>query len=111
MEQNEAVRPIFQRSMARLPHQWHGNAHLSRTGQTDHVSFLGVGLPGFQFLQDPMDYFTHTHHTSEDVFDRISADDLKQAATVMAAFVYDAAMADGKSRVRRVIEAVICRRR
>jgi hypothetical protein len=69
---------------------------MSRTGSTDHVSFDSIGLPGFQFLQDPMDYFTHTHHTSEDVFDRISAEDLKQAATVMAAFVYDAAMMDEK---------------
>jgi hypothetical protein len=69
---------------------------LSRTGSTDHVSFDRIGLPGFQFLQDPLDYFDHTHHTSQDVFDRISADDLKQAATILAAFTYDAAMEDQK---------------
>ena len=53
-------------------------------------------MPGFEFLQDPLDYSTRTHHSNQDVFDRIQADDLKEAATVMAAFVYNAAMADEK---------------
>jgi len=96
MEQNEAVRPIFRRWMEPFRSLGAETLSMSRTGSTDHVSFDSIGLPGFQFLQDPMDYFTHTHHTSEDVFDRISAEDLKQAATVMAAFVYDAAMMDEK---------------
>jgi carboxypeptidase Q len=96
MEQNEAVRPIFRRWLEPFRSLGAETLTLSRTGSTDHVSFDSIGLPGFQFLQDPMDYFTHTHHTSEDVFDRISADDFKQAATIMAAFVYDAAMTDEK---------------
>ncbi len=96
MEQNEAVRPIFRRWLEPFRSLGAETLTMSRTGSTDHVSFDSIGLPGFQFLQDPMDYFTHTHHTSEDVFDRISADDFKQAATIMAAFVYDAAMMDEK---------------
>jgi hypothetical protein len=96
MEQNEAVRPIFRRWLEPFRGLGAETLTMSRTGSTDHVSFDSIGLPGFQFLQDPMDYFTHTHHTSEDVFDRISADDFKQAATIMAAFVYDAAMMDEK---------------
>jgi carboxypeptidase Q len=53
-------------------------------------------LPGFQFLQDPLDYGSRTHHTNEDVLDRIQPDDLKQAAIILAAFAYDAAMLDQK---------------
>ena len=96
MQQNQAVRPIFQSWIEPLKSLGAETLTLSSTGSTDHVSFDSIGLPGFQFLQDPLDYFDHTHHTSADVFDRISGDDLKQAATVMAAFVYDAAMADEK---------------
>jgi hypothetical protein len=66
------------------------------TGGTDHLSFDGIGLPGFQFIQDPMDYATRTHHSNEDVFDRIQEDDMKQASTILAAFVYEAAMRDEK---------------
>ncbi|MGA2556012.1 MAG: M20/M25/M40 family metallo-hydrolase, partial [Verrucomicrobiota bacterium] len=96
MEQNEAVRPIFRRWLEPFRSMGAETLTMSRTGSTDHVSFDSIGLPGFQFLQDPIDYFTHTHHTSADVFDRISEEDLKQAATVLAAFVYDAAMMDQK---------------
>ena len=63
---------------------------------TDHGSFDQVGLPGFQFIQDEVEYDTRTHHSNMDVFDRIQADDMKQAATIMAAFVYNAAMRDDK---------------
>ena len=69
---------------------------LSNTGGTDHQSFDGVGLPGFQFIQDRIDYGTRTHHSNQDVYDRIQADDMKQAAVIMAAFVYNTAMADEK---------------
>jgi carboxypeptidase Q len=47
-----------------------------------------VGIPGFQFIQDPMDYGTRTHHSNQDTYDRLSEDDLKQAATIVASFVY-----------------------
>jgi carboxypeptidase Q len=96
MEQNEAVRPLFRLWLEPFHSLGAETLTLSRTGSTDHVSFDRIGLPGFQFLQDPLDYFDHTHHTSQDVFDRISADDLKQAATILAAFTYDAAMLDQK---------------
>jgi carboxypeptidase Q len=69
---------------------------ISNTGGTDHLSFDAIGLPGFQFIQDEIEYDTRTHHSNQDVFDRIQADDMKQAATIMAAFVYNAAMLDGK---------------
>lgn len=67
---------------------------LSNTGSTDHASFDAVGLPGFQFIQDPVEYFTRTWHSNQDNYDRAQADDLKQAAVVMATFLYRAAMAD-----------------
>ena len=69
---------------------------ISNTGGTDHQSFDGIGLPGFQFIQDEIEYDTRTHHSNQDVFDRIQADDMKQAAIIMAAFVYNAAMMDEK---------------
>ena len=69
---------------------------ISNTGGTDHLSFDAIGLPGFQFIQDEIEYDTRTHHSNQDVFDRIQADDMKQAATIMAAFVYDTAMRDEK---------------
>jgi len=69
---------------------------LSNTGGTDHQSFDGAGLPGFQFIQDALDYWTLTHHSNMDTLDRIVPEDLMQASVVMAAFVYQAAMADEK---------------
>ena len=62
------------------------------TGSTDHLSFDAVGIPGFQFVQDPLDYESRTHHTNVDNFDHLSIKDLQQAAIVMAAFVYNAAV-------------------
>ena len=69
---------------------------LNNTGSTDHVSFDGAGLPGFQFIQDEIHYSTRTHHSNQDVYDQIQADDLKQAAVILAAFVYNTAMRDEK---------------
>jgi Zn-dependent M28 family amino/carboxypeptidase len=69
---------------------------LATTSGTDHLSFDAIGLPGFQFIQDPIEYSSRTHHSNADVYDRIAGDDLKQAAVIMASFVYHAAMADEK---------------
>ncbi|MDW7761731.1 MAG: M20/M25/M40 family metallo-hydrolase [Acidobacteriota bacterium] len=69
---------------------------LRNTGGTDHLSFEAVGLPGFQFIQDEIEYDTRTHHANMDVYDHVNRADLIQAATVMAAFVYNAAMRDEK---------------
>src|SRR5439155_12831205 len=69
---------------------------IRNTGGTDHQSFDGVGLPGFQFIQDPLDYDARTHHSNMDVYDRAQRDDLIQAAIVMAAMVYQTAMREEK---------------
>jgi Zn-dependent M28 family amino/carboxypeptidase len=67
---------------------------MRNTGGTDHLSFDAVGIPGFQFIQDPIEYGTRTHHSNMDVYDRLQADDLKEAAVIVASFVYNAAMRD-----------------
>ncbi|HSB93142.1 MAG TPA: M20/M25/M40 family metallo-hydrolase [Flavitalea sp.] len=64
------------------------------TGSTDHLSFDAVGIPGFEFIQDPIEYETRTHHTNMDVYDHLLIDDLKQASAIVAAFVYNTAMRD-----------------
>ena len=69
---------------------------LSNTGGTDHLSFDAIGLPGFQFIQDEIEYSSRTHHSNMDVFDRIQADDMKQMSVILAAFVYQTAMMDEK---------------
>ena len=61
------------------------------TGATDHISFDAVGIPAFQFIQDPVEYHTRTHHTNMDSYDHLMAADLKQAAVIVAAFVYNTA--------------------
>lgn len=66
----------------------------NRAGGTDHLSFDAVGLPGFQFIQDDLDYGSRTWHTNMDVYDRLQKEDLMAASVVMAAFVYNAAMRD-----------------
>jgi hypothetical protein len=90
------VRPIFRAWLE--PFRDLGAATLTsrNTSGTDHLSFDGVGLPGFQFIQDEIEYDTRTHHSNMDVYDRIQADDMKQASVIIAAFVYNAAMRDGK---------------
>ena len=67
---------------------------LNGSGGTDHLSFHAVGLPGFQFIQDELDYSSRTWHTNMDVYDRLQKQDLMEASVVMAAFVYNAAMRD-----------------
>jgi carboxypeptidase Q len=94
MQGNEAVRPIFRQWLAPLKELGANTLTLENTGSTDHVSFDDIGLPGFQFIQDELEYFSRTHHSTQDVYDRAPADDLKQAATVMAVFVYQTAMRD-----------------
>lgn len=92
MQGNEQVRPIFRAWLAPFKEMGAATLTIANTGGTDHQSFDGVGLPGFQFIQDEIEYDTRTHHSNMDVFDRIQEDDMKQAAVIMAAFVYNAAM-------------------
>ncbi len=69
---------------------------MNNTGGTDHLSFDAIGLPGFQFIQDPIEYDTLTHHSNQDNFDRIQEKDMRINATIMASFVYQTAMMDAK---------------
>jgi hypothetical protein len=96
MQGNSAVRPYFEAWLAPFADMDAKTLTLANTGGTDHQSFDRVGLPGFQFIQDEIEYDTRTHHSNQDNYDRIQADDLKQAATIMAAFVYQTAMMDEK---------------
>ncbi len=96
LQGNSAVAPIFKTWLAPFNDLGATTLTLSNTGGTDHLSFDAIGLPGFQFIQDEIEYSSRTHHSNQDVFDRIQADDLKQAATIMAAFIYQTAMMDEK---------------
>jgi carboxypeptidase Q len=91
-EENAAVKPIFEAWLTPFADLGADTVTLRRTGGTDHVPFDRIGLPGFQFIQDQMDYSTRTHHTHLDDLDHIRADDLKQASVIMASFLYHAAM-------------------
>src|SRR2546421_8059145 len=96
LQGNEAVRPLFRQWLMPFRDMGAETLSISNTGGTDHLSFDAIGLPGFQFIQDEIEYDTRTHHSNQDVFDRIQADDMKQNAVIMAAFIYRAAMMDDK---------------
>ena len=96
LQGNSAVAPIFKAWLAPFNDMGAKTLTISNTGGTDHLAFDGIGLPGFQFIQDVIEYDSRTHHSNQDVFDRIQADDMKQASTIMAAFVYQTAMMDEK---------------
>jgi carboxypeptidase Q len=91
LQGNDMVRPIFEQWFAPLKDLTEGKITIRNTGGTDHQSFDGVGLPGFQFIQDPLEYETFTHHSNMDVYDRIQKGDLMQISAIVASFVYDAA--------------------
>ncbi len=91
LQGNEMMRPIFEQWFAAVKDLTPGQITIRNTGGTDHLSFDAVGLPGFQFIQDPLDYDTRTHHSNMDVYDRIQADDMEQMAVIEAWFVYNAA--------------------
>ena len=96
LQGNEAARGIFRPWLAPFKDLGASTITLSNTGGTDHLSFDGIGLPGFQFIQDVVEYDSRTHHSNQDLYDRIQPDDMKQAAAIMAAFVYQTAMRDEK---------------
>ena len=96
LQHNETVRNIFTQWLKPFNDLGAKTISSSNTGGTDHLSFDAVGLPGFQFIQDPLEYDTRTHHSNMDTYDHLSEDDLKQAATIVAAFVYNAAMRNQK---------------
>ncbi len=94
LQENESVEPIFHNWMQPFSDLGMSTLTMRNTGGTDHLSFDAVGIPGFQFIQDPVEYETRTHHSNEDVYERIQREDMMQAAVVLAAYVYDAAMRD-----------------
>lgn len=94
LQENAAVQPIFEAWMQPFKDLGMTTWTMRNTGGTDHLSFDAVGIPGFQFIQDPIEYDTRTHHSNMDVYDRLQSDDLKQAAVIVASFVYNAAMRD-----------------
>jgi hypothetical protein len=91
-ENNAAIVPIFHQWIAPLKDLGVTTVSMRNTGSTDHESFNEVGIPGFQFIQDPRDYETRSLHSNQDVYERLSPGDLKQAAVVEAIFVYNTAM-------------------
>jgi carboxypeptidase Q len=94
MQGNEAVAPIFKEWLAPFASMGAKTLTISNTGGTDHLAFDAIGLPGFQFIQDEIEYDTRTHHSNQDNYDRIQVEDMKQASIIMAAFVYQTAMMD-----------------
>lgn len=91
-EEDAALRPIFEAWLAPLRDLGADTVTLRRTGGTDHESFQDVGLPGFQFIQDELDYTARTHHSNMDVYDHLERENLMQASVVVASFLYNAAM-------------------
>lgn len=96
MQGNLAVQPIFEQWMAPLRDLGVATTSPRSVGGTDHLAFDAVGLPGFQFIQDRLEYNSRTHHSNMDVFDRIQRDDMVQMSTVAAVFAWQAANRDGK---------------
>jgi carboxypeptidase Q len=94
LQENAAVEPIFESWMRPFKDLGMTTISMRNTGGTDHLSFDAAGIPGFQFIQDPLEYETRTHHSNMDVYDRLQPDDLKQISVIVASFVYDAAMRD-----------------
>lgn len=95
LQRNEAIRPVFEAWMEPFRNLGMTTISPRDTGGTDHLAFDAVGLPGFQFIQDPMEYSTKTHHTNMDTYERIQEADMKQMAVIVASFVYHAANREG----------------
>ena len=105
LQGNAAVGPIFTEWMKPFNSMGTGTVTIRNTGGTDHGSFDAAGLPGWQFIQDEVEYGSRTHHSNMDVYDRLVADDMKHNAMIVAAFVYLAANRDEKlPRKPRVVQ-------
>jgi hypothetical protein len=94
LQGNEAVRPVFAAWMQPFRSVGMTTLTIRTTGSTDHVAFDEVGLPGFQFIQDPVEYSSHSHHTNMDLYERVQAEDMMKNAVIIASFVYHAANRD-----------------
>jgi hypothetical protein len=91
---NAAAVPIFAQWGEPFRDLGFSTVTMRDTGSTDHVSFDAIGIPGFQFIQDSVEYETRTHHSNMDVYDRAQRDDLIQASVIMASFLYNTATRD-----------------
>lgn len=96
MQGNTEAAPLFKNWLAPLSDLGANTVTLSNTGSTDHFSFDAVGIPAFEFIQDPMEYESRTHHTNMDTYDHLFPDDLKQASLVVASVLYHTAMRNDK---------------
>ena len=94
VENNQALVPIFRDWLAPFGPMGASNVVIRKTGGTDHVFMQAVGVPGFQFIQDPLDYGSRVHHTSIDTFDHLKGDDMRQASIILASFLANAANMD-----------------
>ncbi len=94
LQGNELVRPIFEAWLEPFQYLEASTLTVRNTGGTDHMPFNAIGIPGFQFIQDPLDYDNRRHHTSIDVYEAASEADLQQASVILASLVYHAAMRD-----------------
>ena len=96
LQGNEAVAPIFREWMEPFKNLGMTTVSIRNTGGTDHLSYDAVGLPGFQFIQDEVEYNSRTHHSNMDVYERIQANDMMRNAVIVASFVYNAANREEK---------------
>ena len=96
LQGNDELRPVFESWLEPFNDLGAKTVTIRNTGSTDHISFDEVGIPGFQFIQDPLDYGTRTHHTNMDTYDRVNSNDLMQASVIIASFVYNTAMRNEK---------------
>jgi len=94
LQDNDMMRPVFEAWLTPFRDLGASTITIRKTGGTDHLSFDAVGLPGFQFIQDPAEYATRTHHSNMDLYDRLQQPDLMQASAIMASIVYEAATRD-----------------
>jgi carboxypeptidase Q len=96
LQGNDAARPVFESWFKPFIDMGAGTITIRNTGGTDHISFNEIGLPGFQFVQDDLDYMPRAHHTNMDVYERVIPADVMDSAVIIASFVYNAAMRDEK---------------
>jgi carboxypeptidase Q len=103
-QENLAAMPIFKAWLEPFHDVGATTVATRNTGSTDHVSFDRVGLPGFQFIQDRLDYFSNVHHSHLDTWDHAEPEDLKQAAAIVASFAWHAAMREERMPRKAVLE-------
>jgi len=96
LQGNKNAGPVFEQWLANFGDLGAKTVTISNTGGTDHLAFDAVGIPGFQFIQDELEYDTRTHHTNMDTYDHLVPEDLKQASVIVATFVYNTAQRDEK---------------